>query len=105
MAQVVGVESAPEAINAFRKRFPELQVPYEPQRGVHDGFERFLAGDLMLYRGDFLDVSPVVLSLAGPVGCIWDRAALDILPEEVWRIYLGALVICGGSTLAFSRLR
>ena len=81
--QVIGVEAIREAIDAFRSRFPELQVPEEAQTGVHDGFERFLAGDLMLYHGDFLDVSPVVLSLAGTVDCVWDRAAFDTLPEEV----------------------
>lgn len=77
------MEVAAEAIDALRDRFPELQLPWEPQKGAHDGFERFEANGLLIYRGDFLSLTPAVLSLVGRVDCVWDRAALDLVHSKV----------------------
>ena len=82
-AQVVGVEAIPEAIDALRSRFPHLALPEEPQLGAHDGFERYISGDLAIYRGNFFQLSPAVLSLAGPIAWVWDRAGLEVVPQEV----------------------
>jgi thiopurine S-methyltransferase len=83
--EVVGVELSEKGIRAF---FEEQKIPFtESTRGQ---FKAFVAPRLTLLQGDIFDLTPD--SLGGPLGAIYDRAALIALPSEVRARYAAHLI-------------
>ncbi len=94
--EVIGVELSELGVRAF---FSENRlVPTESQR---NGFKVFQAeakpGRITIYQGDFFSLTPELL---GPIGAVYDRAALIALPPEMRQSYtkhLQSLIAqCGG---------
>ncbi|MEM1376466.1 MAG: thiopurine S-methyltransferase [Pseudomonadota bacterium] len=74
---VVGVELSRTAIEDL---FDELAL--EPEMTKQGRLEAFEAENLTVYVGDFFDLDREML---GPVGAIYDRAALVALPDDGMR--------------------
>jgi thiopurine S-methyltransferase len=92
--QVVGVELSPLAVAAF---FSENGLT--PQRQTLGELERWRAGPITIFCGDFYALSPASLA---PAKLVYDRAALIALPEASRPPYaarLCELVAPGGRML------
>lgn len=92
--QVVGVELSPLAVEAF---FTENSLT--PQRQQQGKLERWQAGSITIYCGDFYDMTPAELHGSQQV---YDRAALIALPKEMRPAYsarLSELMPQGGRML------
>jgi len=80
---VVGSELSPIAIQDF---FAGRGL--QPTRTAVDGFVRHAAAPYEILEGDALLLSPVIL---GPVGAVYDRAALVALPPEMRVTYAASM--------------
>lgn len=80
---VIGVELSELACRAF---FQENGLEFrESSRG---GFRVFSGGRITLFCGDFFALTPELL---GPIGAVYDRAALIALPPELRASYASHL--------------
>ena len=81
--EVIGVELSELGVRAF---FSENHLVHQEHR--QDGFKVFQAepkpGRITIYQGDFFSMNPVLL---GPIGTVYDRAALIALPPEMRQNY------------------
>ena len=77
---VLGVELAPQAIEAF---FTENRL--EPEITQQGPFQRWACDDLVLLQGDFFDLRPEDLA---DMTAVYDRASLIALPPEMRRDYV-----------------
>jgi thiopurine S-methyltransferase len=81
--RVLGVELSPIAVAEFFAEHGLL-----PQRQSRGPFESLAAGDIELLCGDFLALDR---ELTGPVGAVYDRAALVALPPPLRERYAQVL--------------
>jgi thiopurine S-methyltransferase len=82
--EVIGVELSELACEAL---FSENQIEY--RKSSAQGFNVFTAPGLTIFNGDFFKLSPELL---GPIGAVYDRAALIALPEDVRTKYSAHLM-------------
>lgn len=80
---VLGVELSPVAVRAF---FRENRI--RPTREKHGAFTRWRGGKLDILCGDFFDLTAADLE---DVACVYDRASLTALPEDVRVLYASHL--------------
>lgn len=77
--QVIGVELSPLACAAF---FTEHNLPFKSSS--QGSFERLESESITLLNGDIFQLTPEIL---GPIGAVYDRAALIALPPPLREQY------------------
>lgn len=82
--EVIGVEMSPLACRAF---FSENAIPFE--KSVEDKFDVYRGKRITIYNGDVFDLTSRTL---GPIGAIYDRAALIAMPEETRIKYVSHMI-------------
>lgn len=88
--QIAGVELSEIAV---RQLFEDLGL--EPTISKAGNLQCFSAKNVDIFVGDFFDLSA---ELVGPVGAVYDRAALVALPKDMRRLYAAHLTKVTGKS-------
>ena len=97
VGQVVGVDGIEMALEQFASEQPELQIE---NKGVQNGFGRFVGKKITLLRGDFFELDEEKTS--GRFETIFDRASMVAIKPELRESYIdvmGKLIAKGGAIL------
>jgi len=81
--EVVGVEGIRTALEEFTKEQPHLMVE---NKGVQDGFERYVGNKISLLKGDFFDLDSDKTN--GKFGAIYDRASMVAIQPHLRKAYI-----------------
>jgi thiopurine S-methyltransferase len=104
VAQVVGVDGVPKAIEEFAENYPELNV--QPVgTSPHGPFEQWKGESITLVQGDFFDVNEQVLG--GACDAVWDRGSMVAIDPSLRDQYvqtLGKVLVKPGGRILLSAL-
>lgn len=83
---VVGVEGIKRALEEFAQEQPDLQIE---NKGIDNGFERFVGKKITLLKGDFFELTTE--DTGGSFDVIYDRASMVAIDPKLRSSYVNVL--------------